>query len=148
MAPQHRVFLDASALIAGVISPSGGAGTIVALAAAGRVRVVISRQVQVECERAFQHKAPDLLPLYWQIIQEIQPEIIPAPTLDAIGQAEEMIVARDAPILAAAIASRPDYAVSLDRKHFLAPGVAERSGLRIGTPGDFLVWFRSQIERL
>ena len=36
--------------------------------------------------------------------------------------------------------------VSLSRKHFIDdPKVAERSGLRVGTPGDSLVWVRSEI---
>ncbi|MFN3762764.1 MAG: hypothetical protein ACK4WK_06130 [Anaerolineae bacterium] len=36
-----------------------------------------------------------------------------------------------------------DYLVTLDRRHFLDdPEVSRRSGLRIGTPGDFLTWFR------
>ena len=41
----------------------------------------------------------------------------------------------DATILAAAIAAQPDYFVTGD-KRFLAPAIAERSGLRIVTPAQ------------
>ncbi len=51
----------------------------------------------------------------------------------------------DAPILAAAMKASIDYLVTHNRKHFLDdPNVAERSGLRIGTPGDALAWLREQ----
>ena len=50
----------------------------------------------------------------------------------------------DATILAAAIGAAPDYFVSLDRKHFLQPEVAQGTGLRIGTPGDSLAWLRER----
>ncbi len=36
--------------------------------------------------------------------------------------------------------------VSLNRRHFIDdPEVARRSGLRIGTPGDALVWVPSEL---
>lgn len=38
-----------------------------------------------------------------------------------------------------------DYLVTLNRAHFLDdPGVADRSGLRIGTPGAALAWLRQR----
>jgi hypothetical protein len=34
----------------------------------------------------------------------------------------------------------------MNSRHFLVhPQVAERSGLRIGTPGDALIWVREQL---
>jgi hypothetical protein len=39
-----------------------------------------------------------------------------------------------------------DYLVTLNRVHFLDdPGVAQRSGLQIGTPGDALAWLRQRL---
>jgi len=38
--------------------------------------------------------------------------------------------------------------VGVNRCHFLDdPEVARRSGLRIGTPGEFIAWFRALLER-
>jgi hypothetical protein len=50
-------------------------------------------------------------------------------------------------ILLSAMQARVDYLVTLNRKHFMDdPGVAQRSGLRIGTPGEALCWVRGQIS--
>ena len=51
MAGKPRVFIDSSVLIAGVLSPSGGARAILVLAETEALQIVISQQVQVECER-------------------------------------------------------------------------------------------------
>lgn len=49
----------------------------------------------------------------------------------------------DVPILVAAMRVKTDYLVTLNRRHFIDdPAVADRSNLRIGTPGDALVWVR------
>ncbi len=48
--------------------------------------------------------------------------------------------------MVAAMLSRVDYLVTHNRRHFIdGPGVAERSGLRIGTPGA-LEWVREQLR--
>jgi hypothetical protein len=52
----------------------------------------------------------------------------------------------DVPILIAAMKAKVDYLATHNRKHFLDdPEVAERSGLRIGTPGDVLAWLRENL---
>ena len=144
MARTPRVFLDSSALIAGVLSPSGGARAILVLAETEALRIVISQQVQVECERVLRIKAPMALAAYQRTLQGIQLEVCSDPTPEQVTQAEQFINIDDATILAAAIGAAPDYVVSLDRKHFLQPEVAQRTGLRIGTPGDFLAWLRER----
>ena len=45
--------------------------------------------------------------------------------------------------------AKVDFLVTLNRKHFIDdPGVAMKSGLRIGTPGDALGWVRGQLSKL
>jgi hypothetical protein len=52
----------------------------------------------------------------------------------------------DVPILLAAMKARVDYLATHNRKHFLDdPRVSERSGLKIGTPGDVLAWLREYL---
>jgi hypothetical protein len=41
------------------------------------------------------------------------------------------------PVLAAAIKAKPDWVPSLNRKHF-SDDIAQRTGLRIATPEEFL----------
>lgn len=54
----------------------------------------------------------------------------------------------DVPILPfAAITAKVDYLATHDHKHFLDdPKVAERSELKIGTPGDVLAWIRENLS--
>ena len=52
----------------------------------------------------------------------------------------------DVPILLAAMKAQVDYLATHNRKHFMAdPKVAEKSGLKIGTPGDVLAWLRERL---
>jgi predicted nucleic acid-binding protein len=54
--------------------------------------------------------------------------------------------ADDAVVLAAAIDAQADYFVTLDRQHFLSnPLVPATLPLPLGTPGDFLAWFRARV---
>lgn len=51
----------------------------------------------------------------------------------------------DVGIVVAAMKADVDYLVTHNRRHFLDdPGVAEKSGLAIGSPGDALAWLRWQ----
>jgi len=52
----------------------------------------------------------------------------------------------DVPILHAAMKAKIDYLATHHCKHFLDdPKVAEKSGLKIGTPGDVLAWIRENL---
>jgi hypothetical protein len=52
----------------------------------------------------------------------------------------------DVPILLAAMQAKVDYLATHNRRHFLDdPKAAERSGLKIGTPGDVLAWIRENL---
>jgi hypothetical protein len=100
----------------------------------------------VEAERNLQEKLPRALPEYQHFLAVCPLEIVPAPFAWQIKVAGAIIHPKDAPILAAAMSARIDYLVTHNRKHFLDdPEVPRRSGLTIGTPGDFLAWFRGQL---
>ena len=62
---------------------------------------------------------------------------------------EQVIVeteAPDVPIVLSAMMAQVDFLVTFNRRHFIDdPGVAQRSGLRIGDPGDALTWVRQQL---
>ena len=52
----------------------------------------------------------------------------------------------DALVIGSAWESKVDYFVTLDRKHFLDnPILRENIPLIMGTPEDFLAWFRVQL---
>lgn len=54
----------------------------------------------------------------------------------------------DAQILAAAWATGAAYLATLDQAHFLSnPSLGSVVPFPIGTPGDFLAWFRDRLTR-
>jgi len=56
-----KVFIDTSALIAGILSPTGAAHEVLRLCEAGVVKAVMSRQVLVEADRNLSEKLPAFL---------------------------------------------------------------------------------------
>jgi predicted nucleic acid-binding protein len=143
--PKSKVFFDSSALVAGIISASGAANALLQLAEIEILDIVISEQVIAETERALAKKSPRNLPDFRLAIKVVRP-IIVEETPKEVEKCLYMISdPDDAPILAAAIKAKVDFLVTHNRKHFLDdPKVAEKSGLRIGTPGDALDWLRQQ----
>ena len=141
-----RVFLDTRVLLAGLASRTGASNKILALAEAGLLTLVVSEQVLVEAEQNLKEKLPKALPEYERFLTTCPMEEVPAPSAAEVMSAKEIIQAKDASILAAAKNAQVDYLVTLNRKHFLEDSdVAIKSGLRIGTPGDFLAWWREQL---
>ena len=141
-----KLFLDSSALFAGIASPSGAARVLLLLGETGQIALFVSEQVIAETERAVARKIPRLLPELRQAILKSGLLILPDPPVDAVlARLDWISHAADAPILVAAVQSEVDYLVTLNRIHFLDdPQVAVRSGLRIGAPGEALAWVRSQ----
>ncbi len=58
------IFLDSSALIAGVISSTGASRALLLLAEAEIITLTVSEQVIVESERSLSRKVPQALPYY------------------------------------------------------------------------------------
>lgn len=130
-----RIFLDASVLFAAVYSSSGSARDLILLAVEGRIQVVISQDVLEEVQRNLSKKAPETIDVFRQLMRLIDPVVVADPAAAAVRAVEAYVVAKDAPIVAAAIATQPDYLVTYDRKHLLdPPEVAQKSGLTIVTP--------------
>lgn len=145
--PEINLFLDSSALIAGIVSAKGAARALLLLAEAGQIAVTISEQVLAETERAIARKVPQALSDLRQAILASQAQIVRDPSPDQVSAHRDLIShAADTPVVVAAMQAKVDYLVTLNRKHFMDdPEVARRSGLNIGTPGDALSWVRGQI---
>jgi predicted nucleic acid-binding protein len=144
-----ELFLDSSALFAGIVSPDGAARVLLLLAEAGEMHVTVSEQVIAETERALARKTPAALPTYRQAIRQARLRIVRNPPPEQVAAAQGLVAhPPDAPIVLAAVRAQVDYLVTLNRKHFIDdPTVAQRSGLRIGTPGDALAWVREQLQQ-
>jgi len=145
--PGTDLFLDSSALFAGVVSSTGAARAPLLLAERGMVTLVVSEQVVVETERAVARKIPQALAHYREALRSTGLRIVRDPAPEEV-QAHRDIIAHqaDVPIVVAAMEAQVAYLVTFNRRHFIDdPGVAVRSGLRIGTPGDALAWVREQL---
>lgn len=142
-----NLFLDSSALFAGVASPVGAARALILLAEADLITITISDQVITETEHAVARKIPQALPFYRQALQRAGLHIQHAPSQEEIQTHRHIISHQaDVPIIVAAMKAKVDYLVTLNRRHFIDdPEVATRSGLRIGTPGNALAWVREQL---
>ncbi len=142
-----ELFFDSSALFAGIVSASGASRALLLLAEAGQIAVTVSEQVLTETERAVARKIPRALPDFREALRATDLRIIRDPTPDEIEAYADIIAHRaDIPIVVAAMRVKTDYLVTLNRRHFIDdPMVAERSKLRIGTPGDALAWVRQHL---
>ena len=141
-----KVFLDTSALIAGVASSRGAARAVLQLAEIGLIEVIVSRQVIVEADRNIEEKLPEMLNEYREFIELLAPVLIDDPRQKDVERFLKVINYDDAPILASAVSSGADFLITWDRKHFIGKDIHTHSNLKIVTPGEFLRHFREYIE--
>ena len=145
--PGPDLFLDSSALFAGVVSSGGAARALLLLAEAGLVTISISEQMVAETERAVARKVPRALPYYREALRSTGLRIVEDPSPEEVAAHRDVISHQaDVPIVVAAMKVETDYLVTFNRRHFMEDAsVAARSGLRIGTPGSALTWVREQL---
>lgn len=136
MPKRLKIFLDTSALIAGLNSPIGAAGLILGGFATGQFAVFISSQVKEEAERVIKKKFP-LLQTAWLNFLFSCPEIVKNPNNNEIKKSYRIIQTNDAPILAAAIKTNIDFFISWNTKHFLKTKVKNSVNFIICTPQEF-----------
>ncbi|MBI5199789.1 MAG: PIN domain-containing protein, partial [Nitrospirae bacterium] len=74
-----KVFLDTSALIAGIASSRGAARAVLQLAEIGLIEVFVSRQVIVEADRNIEEKLPEMLDEYREFIKLLAPVLVDDP---------------------------------------------------------------------
>ena len=145
--PGINLFMDSSALFAGVVSSTGAARALLLLAECDQISLTISEQVVAETERAIARKIAQALPDLRQAIKASRARIRRDPTPAQVKAHLHLIShPADVPILLAAMQAKVDYLVTLNRAHFIDdPTIARRSGLRIGLPGEALKWVRARL---
>lgn len=137
-----KVFLDTSALIAGIASSRGAARAVLQLAEIGLIEVFVSKQVIVEADRNIEDKLPEMLSEYREFIKLLAPILIDDPHQKDIKKCLTVINPDDAPIHAAAMNAEVDFLITWDRKHFIGKNIHIHSNMKIVTPGEFLKYFR------
>ncbi len=139
-----RTVLDSSVLVAALVTPNPASASriILAAAAAGAVRLVVSDALEEEYRRAVEY--PQVVRYSAKVSRQafVSAVVAVADRVPA-GEAKGLVVRdpADDMVLAAAIGGRADWVVSLDR-HLL--DLSEAEGARILRPGDFLVELRSR----
>lgn len=144
MVKSVRVYLDTSALFAAIWSSEGGARMILKLGEVGAIQITISSQILKEIESALRKKAPQALGALALTLDRCNAISLPEPSQELIDECNQFIHhPGDALVLAAARKSELDYFITLDRKHFIEnKALRAAAHFHIGTPGDFLDWFR------
>lgn len=146
MASEVRVFLDTSVLFAAVLSESGGSRLILNLGEAGAVQLWVGPRVLQEAEAVLARKASESKALFALLLDRAKVSVGPEPDDSAFAEARTVVdYSPDARILGEALAAEVDYLVSLDCKHLVGNPRASKLPFPIGTPGDFLAWFREHL---
>ena len=147
MAERISVYLDSSALFAGIWSSSGGGRMILKLGEVGAIQVLIGTQVLSEVENAVRNKAPVLLGLLTLLLEKSGVRVVPPANQSTIELIQKFGQhPGDVRVYAAAVQSGAHFFVTLDQQHFLTnQSPRENFPILIGTPGDFLSWFRAHL---
>jgi hypothetical protein len=101
------------------------------------VRDEVEENLLLHGQRLTPREREKLTGHYRRLVQLANPEVIPYPS-EAVVRSSRHIIrhASDVPVLLSAIASKPDWLLTHNTKHFTRE-VATRTGLRIATPADF-----------
>jgi len=150
--PRIRIFLDSNVLTAGIVSSWGLDKAMLSLCAARVCRLVLAEIVRHEveenlllhAERLASVDGEKLIEDYRGLIRLTNPELVPYPSQELVASSRHLIRhAADVPVLLSAMASKPDWLLTHNTKHF-TKAVALRTSLRIASPAEF---FR-QLARL
>lgn len=140
-----RLFLDSNVLTGGIVSPWGLDKAVLSLCAAKVCKLVLAEAVRDEVEenllihadRLDLAEADLLLEDYRRLIKLTHPEIVRYPGKDQVVSNRHLIRHEaDVPVLLSAMASKPDWLLTHNTKHF-TDTVAKRTSLRIATPVEF-----------
>jgi predicted nucleic acid-binding protein len=139
------LFLDSNVLTGGIVSPWGLDKATLSLCAAKVCKLVLAEVVRDEVEenlllhaqRLPSLDAEQLIEDYRRLIKLTNPELIPYPDRDLVQSSRHLIRHEaDVPVLLSATASKPDWLLTHNTRHFTKT-VAQRTSLRIATPAAF-----------
>jgi predicted nucleic acid-binding protein len=140
-----RLFLDSNVLTGGIVSRWGLDKAVLAMCAARVCKLVLAEVVRDEveenlllhAERLPNLEADELVEQYQRLLKLMDAEIVVYPD-EALVRSNRSLIRHEAdvPVLLSAMASKPDWLLTHNTKHF-SKAVAKRTGLRIATPAEF-----------
>jgi predicted nucleic acid-binding protein len=137
--------LDSNVLTAGIVSSWGLDKAAISLCAAKVFRLVLAEVIRDEAEenlllhaeRLPSIDADQLIEDYRRLIKLTNPEFVPYPNQGLVRSSRHLSRhAADVPLFLSAIASKPDWLLTHNTRHF-TKAVAQRITLRIATPVEF-----------
>jgi predicted nucleic acid-binding protein len=138
-----KVFLDTSVLFAAVASNTGSSRMILKLGELGALSLWVGPNVLKEIDSVLERKSPESKPLFALLLHAARVNVGRSyEEFDLELAASVIDYFPDAQILAEAVAAGVDFFVSLDRKHFVDNERVGALPFQVGTPGDFLAWYR------
>lgn len=137
--PPPNVFLDSSVLFAAAYSSTGSAHDLILSAIRGRVSLVLSDYVLTETERNLLASAPRAHAAFMRF-QASLPYQLSDPTPSLVIETMDVVVAKDAPIVAAAKAAGVSLVATYDRKDLLSKRreIHDAFGITVATPDEIL----------
>lgn len=135
-----KVFIDANVLFSAARSRAGGSAYIFKLAEKGRLKLFSARLALKEAERNLvEKKDEETLLMLYDLLERISVQLVDADKAIAKKKYAGVFGAKDAPIFASAVASKAEFLITLDKKHFLHPKIAkENLPIKIVSPGQFI----------
>jgi hypothetical protein len=101
------------------------------------VRDEVEENLLLHAERLPALDAEQLIEDYRHLMRLTSPELVSYPHKDLVRSSRHLIRHEaDVPVLLSAMASRPDWLLTHNTKHFTQT-VAQRTSLRIATPAEF-----------
>ena len=120
MVERLRVFLETSALLAGIWSRESTARLTLRLGEAGAVHLLVSALTLAEIEATARDNNPDSLGYLALALDRAQVQVVPSATQDLVDRCQSFTShPGDARLLADALVERIDYFVTTDQEHFL-----------------------------
>lgn len=141
------LFLDANIFFAAAASKTGGSYFIFKLAERKKVRLVSNSYALREAKRniCLKLKEQNLIAFYnfASLLEKVDTEGVFS---QEIVRFANIIVSKDAPILASALRQKADFLITLDKKDFMAGRIKNaKLKIKIATPGEFLRNYLKQV---
>ena len=122
------------------------AGRLCKLVLAEVVRDEVEENLLIQAKRHPALETDELIEEYSWLVKLANPEMVPFPADTLVRSSRHLIRhAADVPILLSAMASKPDWLLTHNTKHF-TQAVAKRAGLRITTPAEFFRTLSSMLR--
>lgn len=136
----RSVFIDSSVFFAAAYSPNGSAFELFHAAIRGRIGLVLSRYVLDETERNLAESAPHVLPAFARFCA-VLPFRLSTPSTPLVLDTARIVVAKDAPIVAAARSARVRLVATYDRRDLLSKReeILTTFGITVATPEEILL---------